>query len=153
MITRTSQSRMLLIWHVWGWMSKQSNPVILFVAGNEGGRTASSNDITYGPIHTDNSNDIIYGILVRCLYSVSTHIISPTIQLLHVFMWLTHTDLNHRSVGVTIITCVTQIFVNLLPWCSGYHVCLTRTRSPVRSRAVTACFAYIIISFVYIFYM
>ena len=56
---------------------------------------------------------------------------------------------------LTMTTC-TSLLKNVLPkcqlshcvavlskwflWCSGYHVCLTRTRSPVRSRAETRFF-------------
>ena len=29
-------------------------------------------------------------------------------------------------------------FVSKFSWCSGYHICLTHRRSPVRSRAKTA---------------
>ena len=33
---------------------------------------------------------------------------------------------------------LTQEYVSRFSWCSGYHICLTHRRSPVRSRAKTA---------------
>lgn len=32
---------------------------------------------------------------------------------------------------------LSSCFVHGFPWCSGYHICLTRRRSPVRSRTET----------------
>ena len=48
-------------------------------------------------------------------------------------------DINLKSVYMT--NKYKQIFIeNKFPWCSGYHVCLTRRRSPVRNRAAPCPF-------------
>ena len=37
----------------------------------------------------------------------------------------------------SLIIILLQLFLSVFSWCSGYHICLTHRRSPVRSRAKT----------------
>ena len=51
--------------------------------------------------------------------------------------FLYYQDTFCRSLQHTGAKILSSSFVHGFPWCSGFHICLTRRRSPVRSRTET----------------
>ena len=69
-------------------------------------------------------------------------------------VWGHRVDSSLSSTSHQLSHCV-ALLSRLFLWCSGYHVRLTRARSPVRSRAETVFFFFsqIVLIFVFVFFV
>ena len=57
----------------------------------------------------------------------------------------------YSGIFIGICSMCKTTFFNRFSWCSGYHICLTHRRSPVRSRAKTSNFFVSYFHFIYLF--
>ena len=54
--------------------------------------------------------------------------------------------------GIHLNTLLASIHSKVIPWCSGYHVSLTHSRSPVRSRAESLGLLFFLLLLFFLFF-